>query len=42
MILMCVQGVSLWEPPPNSQGLATLLMLDILENFPLKGGVNQS
>uniref|UniRef100_A0A3P8WU46 Glutathione hydrolase-like YwrD proenzyme n=1 Tax=Cynoglossus semilaevis TaxID=244447 RepID=A0A3P8WU46_CYNSE len=30
------KGVSLWEPPPNSQGLATLLMLDILENFPLK------
>ncbi|KAM4629303.1 glutathione hydrolase-like YwrD proenzyme isoform 2-T2 [Polymixia lowei] len=30
------KGVRLWEPAPNSQGLAALLVLNILENFPLK------
>ncbi|XP_062251367.1 glutathione hydrolase-like YwrD proenzyme [Platichthys flesus] len=37
------KGVCLWEPPPNSQGLASLLLLNILENFPLKAmGHNSS
>ncbi len=29
-------GIELWEMPPNSQGLAALQMLNILENFDLK------
>lgn len=37
MTPLCVQGVRLWEPPPNSQGLAALLLLNILDSFPLKG-----
>lgn len=30
------RGVTVWEPPPNSQGLAALEMLNILERFDLK------
>lgn len=37
MTPLCAQGVHLWEPPPNSQALAALLLLNILENFPVKG-----
>lgn len=37
------KGVRLWEPPPKSQGLAALLLLNILENFSLKAvGHNSS
>ncbi len=31
------RGYTLWELPPNGQGLAALQMLNILENFDLKG-----
>ncbi|XP_031431429.1 glutathione hydrolase-like YwrD proenzyme isoform X2 [Clupea harengus] len=29
--------VRLWEVPPNGQGMAALIALNILENFPIKG-----
>jgi len=31
------RGVTLWELPPNSQGLAALQLLNLFENFDLKG-----
>jgi gamma-glutamyltranspeptidase/glutathione hydrolase len=31
------RGTTVWELPPNTQGLAALQMLNILENFDLKG-----
>jgi gamma-glutamyltranspeptidase/glutathione hydrolase len=31
------RGYQVWELPPNSQGLAALQLLNILENFDLKG-----
>jgi gamma-glutamyltranspeptidase / glutathione hydrolase len=31
------RGYTVWELPPNSQGLAALQLLNILENFDLKG-----
>ena len=31
------RGVEVWALPPNSQGLSTLQILNILENFDLKG-----
>lgn len=37
MTPLCAQGVCLWEPPSNSHGLAAMLLLNILEGFPLKG-----
>ncbi|KAI5101702.1 gamma-glutamyltransferase 7 [Silurus meridionalis] len=38
------KAVRVWEVPPNSQGMAALIALNILENFPIKdqGGHNSA
>jgi gamma-glutamyltranspeptidase/glutathione hydrolase len=36
-ISVTYRGVRVWECPPNGQGLATLIALNVLEGFDLKG-----